>query len=208
MLTPVPMPPDCGTQNSNCDTGAPAKYSSCRGPRQVGGDKAGFGAEQRDRGVLHRRRQTANRRQQSEGDRQRLRRALQLLHRRVDRVEPFERVADADWQVDEHQPKAISEYRLRIIGRAQIDGNGCPDGHSSHLLALRLRDSGPSAPASVDTSTSLTVQPSTWPSVETSSNGNGIGPRNAPDAGQRLFETRQQDRPTAAPMPASSTGKT
>ena len=117
---------------------------------------------------------------------QRLIRALELLHVGAHRVETLHRVLDAERQVEEDQAEAVAELP-RLFRRSQVyrhERTHRDAGDSRRLDASRYERS---APATDDSSTSLTEQSSARPMALISASGSVIGPRHAlGDAGLAL----------------------
>ena len=63
---------------------------------------------------------------------------LQLLHGGMHRIQPFERMPDADGQFDERETEAVAELERRIRAGPQIDGHRGANRHARGTLALSV----------------------------------------------------------------------
>ena len=167
--TPMPMSPDCGTQNIRLSILAPDKIERLLRSGNVGHHGGRIPRQRREQLLLQQLRPGPHGSENAQRE-QRLIRALELLHVGAHRVQPLHRILDAKRQ-DRGTP-----------GRS-----GCPVSTPSPAAAgspaptrapSRRHTSSPrrlryerSAPATEDSSTSLTEQSSARPMALTSVSG-------------------------------------
>ena len=133
----------------------PARYRACCGPGTLVATAVPCSRAGRWRPTGPRR-DAAERRHQAERE-HRLVRALQLRHRRVHVEQAFERIADADRQFEEYQAEVVAERR-GLAGSRRLTGTVARIGPVG-VFAVRAQVAA-EAPAAVESSRSLTVQPS------------------------------------------------
>ena len=168
--TPIPMSPDCGTQNIRLLDTRTGHVERLLRTGHVGHHGGRVAREDRQQLLLQQLGSAAHRGEQSQRE-DRLVAALQRIHVRAHRVEALDRVLDADRQVEEHEAELVAEL-VGLLERAQVDRHQRAH-HRRRRRSRPCREVVAQRTGDAGQQHVVDRAPSAWPIAFTSGSGSG-----------------------------------